>query len=259
MTIWRSAAASASVSGFEAGSCVIVAATMVWLLPTQHDEQGLSHPKAVTDHTEDLKLVERMLAGKEDAFKTFGDRYFKALYRFAAARLEGDRDLTREIVQIAMTKALSKLDTYRGEAALLTWLCSCCRNEILMHFRGQRSKPAEIEIEDEMVPTAGFDSHRPCDPEAALLQHEAANRVHMALDLLPSHYAQALEWKYLECLSVQEIAARMKVLPKAAESLLTRARQAFRTGYENVKAVGQTLAAGRNQERPDHGRTGSGH
>lgn len=257
MTIWRSAAASASVSGFEAGSCVIVAATMVWLLPAQRDERGLSHPKAVTDHIEDLKLAERMLAGEEKAFEAFGDLYFRALYRFAFARLQGDRDLTREIVQTAMTKALSKLETYRGEAALLTWLCSCCRNEILMHFRGGHSKPVEIEIEDEMVPAAGFDSHRPRDPEAALLQQEAANRVHMALDLLPPHYAQALEWKYLERLSVQEIAARMKVPPKAAESLLTRARQAFRTGYESVKAAGRVLAAGHAKGRPDHGRTGS--
>jgi DNA-directed RNA polymerase specialized sigma24 family protein len=56
----------------------------------------------------------------------------------------------------------------------------------------------------------------------------------MALDLLPPHYSQALEWKYLERLPVLEIAARMGVQAKAAESLLTRARQAFRTSYQSL-------------------------
>lgn len=178
----------------------------------------------MSDHTADLLLVERMLAGEERAFETFGERYFKALYRFTSVRLEGDRDLTREIVQTAMTKALSRLDTYRGEASLLTWLCSCCRNEILMHFRRRRTAPAGVELEE------GQDRR---DPEIVLLGKERANRVHMALDGIPDHYARALEWKYLDSLPVQEIASRMGVPPKAAESLLTRAREAFRKTYES--------------------------
>jgi RNA polymerase sigma-70 factor, ECF subfamily len=180
------------------------------------------------DHTEDQELVGRMLAGDERAFETFGERYFKALYRFTSARLEGDRDLTREIVQVAVTKALSRLDTYRGAASLLTWLCSCCRNEILMHLRRRRTAPVNAgpsELEQEAEPSD--------DPEVALLRRERALRVHMALDGIPEHYARALEWKYLDRLPVQEIASRMNVLPKAAESILTRARQAFRKTYES--------------------------
>jgi len=179
-----------------------------------------------------------MLAGEEDAFETFGERYFTAVYRFTFARLDGDRDLTREIVQTAMTKALSRLDTYRGDAALLTWLCACCRNEILMHFRRRRSAPADVELVEE--PASGF------DPEDQLLEREKAHRVHMALDVLPANYSQALQWKYLDRLSVNEIAWRLGMGPKAAESLLTRARQAFRTLYESLQ-----------QDVTDHGRTGS--
>jgi RNA polymerase sigma-70 factor, ECF subfamily len=190
------------------------------------------------DHGADLKLVERMLAGEEAAFEAFGERYFRAVYRFASVRLEGDRELTREIVQAAMTKALSKLDTYRGEASLLTWLCSCCRNEMLMHFRRRRTTPADVELEEELQPDPGFGSQNPRDPEAVLLKRESAHRVHMALDGLPDRYARALEWKYLDCLSVNEIAWRLGVLPKAAESLLTRARQAFRTLYESLQEDG---------------------
>ncbi len=181
-------------------------------------------------HIEDLRLVERMLAGEEAAFEAFGERCLKAVYRFTLARLQGDRALAQEIVQTAMAKALANLGTYRGDASLPTWLCSCCRNEILMHFRRRRTAPAEVALEEEDLEAAGDAG----DAEAALLRREEAVAVHMALDLLPEHYAQALEWMYTERLQVREIAALMGVQPKAAESLLTRARQAFRTSYTKL-------------------------
>ena len=198
------------------------------------DERRLKRPGPVADHSEDLQLVERMLAGEKAAFEAFAERSFKALYRFAAARLHGDLDLTRDIVQTAVTKALAKLDTYRGEASLLTWLCACCRNEILMHFRRRQAAPAENELEQQWGTGAGFGPQPPHDPEGALLKQEGAHLVHMALDSLPDHYARALEWKYLDRLSVEEIASRLGLRSKAAESLLSRARQAFRTSYEGL-------------------------
>jgi RNA polymerase sigma-70 factor (ECF subfamily) len=187
-------------------------------------------------HTEDRELVGRMLAGEESAFAEFVERHSRALYRYALARLRGDADLTRDLVQSAMIKAIAKLDTYRGEAALLTWLCACCRNEILMHLRRQRAAPVEVEIEDDVVPAVATAAAASDDPEAALLRREKARLVHMTLDLLPPRYAQVLEWKYVERLPVDEIAARLGVRSKAAESLLTRARQAFRASWEGLLA-----------------------
>jgi len=51
------------------------------------------------------------------------------------------------------------------------------------------------------------------------------------LDRLPPRYAAALEWKYIDGLPVNEIAARLELTSKAAESMLTRAREAFREGF----------------------------
>ncbi len=56
----------------------------------------------------------------------------------------------------------------------------------------------------------------------------------MTLDALPRAYGDALEWKYVHGHSVREIAARLNLGEKAAESLLTRARQAFRDGFAAV-------------------------
>lgn len=209
-------------------------------------------------HSEDLALAGRMLAGDAEAFEGFAERYTRALYRFALSRLAGDRELTREIAQTTMCKALAKLDTYRGDAALFTWLCACCRNEILMHFRGRRSAPDELELEEGVEPAPGFPAAEPPysgkSAEVTLLEREAAERVHLALDLLPAHYARALEWKYLESLPVRDIAARLGLQPKAAESLLTRARQAFRAAYDGLKAGRAAFAAGLDERVLDHGR-----
>jgi len=74
------------------------------------------------------------------------------------------------------------------------------------------------------------------------LREEIRRLVQVALDQLPRRYGDALEWKYIDGLSVREIAERLSVSAKAAESLLTRARVAFRDVF---LALGGTM--GRRQ------------
>ncbi len=189
----------------------------------------------VRDNREDLALVARMGAGDESAFDAFGERYVGPVYRFTLSRLGGDRELARELSQRALCKALARLETFRGGASLLTWLCSCARNEILMHWRGGRTAPLQPSGEELFETTPAVNGYLPQDPEEGLLRRESAELVHLSLDALPAHYARALEWKYLEHMPVKEIAARLRLLPKAAESLLVRARQAFRQAYEGLQ------------------------
>ncbi|HVR96431.1 MAG TPA: sigma-70 family RNA polymerase sigma factor [Thermoanaerobaculia bacterium] len=177
---------------------------------------------------EEQALVRRMLAGDETAFAVFSDSYIPAVYRFAQHRL-ADRELTRDIVQATVCKAIAKLKTFRGESGLTTWLCACCQNEIAAHFRRQSRTAGEVELTEDVAAV---------DPalDEGLLQKERDRLVHVALDAIPPHYSRALEWKYLDRLPVEAIAARLGVRPKAAESLLTRARQSFREMYERITA-----------------------
>jgi RNA polymerase sigma-70 factor, ECF subfamily len=61
---------------------------------------------------------------------------------------------------------------------------------------------------------------------------ERAERVARALAALPERYEAVLQAKYLDEKSVAQIAAAWAETPKAVESLLTRARQAFRQMYQ---------------------------
>jgi len=188
--------------------------------------------------TKDLELARRLIAGDEAAFEQFADRQIPALHRFAGRRLDGDRELTRDIVQSTLCKAIAKLASFRGEAALSTWLCACCRNEIAAHFRRHPPSRREIDLEIvEQVEAGELAAVQPEGAEGVLLRREAGAAVHRALDALPSHYSRALEWKYIDCLPVKEIARRLDLGLKAAESVLTRARQAFRGEYRNPTSV----------------------
>jgi len=210
----------------------------------QRGEVGQSRPAVAPGHgggealsaADDRVLAARMRDGDDLAFNELVERYSSPLYRFSLARLDGNRDLALETVQTAMAKAIARIETYRGDSSLLTWLCACCRNEILMHHRRARSAPREVELADETQPAAGSPTRSELDPESRMLRLETSRLVHMTLDLLPQRYAQALEWKYVDQLSVDEIATRLAVRPKAAESLLTRARNAFRDRYRGVTA-----------------------
>lgn len=181
----------------------------------------------------DKALAERMLAGDRQAFDVFFESHMPGLYRFTLARLR-DRDQTREVVQTSIVKAIAHLETYRGEASLTAWLYTICRNEIHRCFRRRRRSPHQVELAEDLPEVRGaLDSLAAgfADPETAANRDEVARLVHATLDHLPPHYGHALEWKYLDGLSVKEIARRLKLAPKAAESLLTRARAAFRDGY----------------------------
>ncbi len=169
------------------------------------------------------ELVKRMIAGDESAFEEFAESYIPAIYRFASNRLRGDRELTQEVVQSTVCKVIAKMGSFRGEAALTTWLCACCRNEIAAHFRRRPRHAGEVDFETaEAAGAAGSDlgdlnSGLSEGPEAAVLRREGQEFVHQALDELPQRYGLALEWRYVDNLGVNEIADRLNLGYKAAE------------------------------------------
>ena len=182
----------------------------------------------------DLELARRVDACDESAFEEFFAAYFPRVYRFARVRLAGNEDEAEDVAQATLIKAMGKLHSYRGEAALFTWLCAICRRDIAERIE-RTGRTVQISLtEDRADVRAVLDALAAMaedDPEHELRRREVSGLVRTALDHLPRHYGDALEWKYMQDLSVEEIARRLDLGYKAAESLLTRARQAFREGF----------------------------
>jgi RNA polymerase sigma-70 factor (ECF subfamily) len=185
----------------------------------------------------DLDLARRILAGDESASEAFFAEYFRRLYRFACIRLGGDEQAAEEVVQSTLIRALRKLHTYRGEAALFTWLCTLCRREIGGWLQRTRRTTDVSLVEDHAATRMALEaaaSLASTDPESEAGRQEVSRLVQVTLDHLPGRYGQVLEWRYIQDLSVDEISHRLGVGYKAAESLLTRARRAFRDAFPMV-------------------------
>lgn len=186
-------------------------------------------------HEEDIKLVRLLMSRDEAAFRDFFDDYFPRLFRFALRRVGEDPEAARDIVQAALTRGVRRLETYRGEASLFTWLCQITRREMSDYLSRLGRERAYVhrlvELEEDPHNRAVLESipaERDYEPEAVAQRQDLAARVHAALDYLPSRYAKVLELKYLEELSVEAIATRLGLSVIAVQSLLARARQAFR-------------------------------
>jgi RNA polymerase sigma-70 factor (ECF subfamily) len=189
---------------------------------------------------DERELVRRMLAGNEQAFEEFFKAYFPALFRFALIRLRQE-EAAEEVVQRALCQAITKLKTYRGEAALFTWLCTFCRHEISAYLKKEsrffltdfiQETPEMLAALESLLVSS--DQH----PEQIALRKELSQLVQVALEALPFRYSNALRWKYIEGISVKEIAARLDLGLKAAESLLTRARNAFQDAFLTLTSTG---------------------
>ena len=180
----------------------------------------------------DLATARRVLQGDQAVFRQLFDEYFPRLYRFALARLHGDADLAGEVVQQTFCRAIERLETYRGEAALYTWFCQICSNLVVDHYRSHSQESRRVvfiedspEIQAILAALTDPDGER---GEAELVRRDVTRLVQATLDHLPERYGDVLEWKYVDDLPVAEIAHRLTLSVKAAESLLGRARQAFR-------------------------------
>ena len=186
---------------------------------------------------EDRDLARQVAAGDEKAFEAFFREYFPRLYRFTLTRIGSDESLAEEIVQRTLILAMRKVGNYRGEALLFTWLCQICRNEMAAIYR-QRGLEAErqVPLEDNPAVQAALESlsAEGATPETQHSSDELARLVRVTLEYLPAKYATALEMKYIQGCSVEEIGAELEISGKAAESVLTRARAAFKEGFRSL-------------------------
>ena len=174
------------------------------------------------DPWEERAVRDAVLAGDAAAWRAWYDRHFARLAEYARWRCGGLPDLADDVIQETWLTAVRRLrafDPARG--SFFHWLCglasNAARNAVRGRLRaGKRARPLDAD-------------HRA--PEACPAAADRAERTAAALAALPERYEVVLRGKYLERRSVDEIAAANNWTPKAVESLLSRAREAFREAF----------------------------
>ena len=153
---------------------------------------------------------------------------FEQVYAYVAYRVAPVWEAAEDITQEVFLGAFQSKHAFHDNGSALAWLRGIARHKIADHFRSRGSdassrlrispKPASD------VPAKPVNETEANPPERAVL-------VAMALRQLLENYAELLEEKYLEGLSVRRIARNRSSTEKAVESALTRARAAFRQAY----------------------------
>jgi RNA polymerase sigma-70 factor (ECF subfamily) len=157
--------------------------------------------------------------------KAFDD-WFPRLYRYAASRLPGAEDEAEDVVGEAFLAFMSKMDGFRGDSSAYTWLFTVVRRKVADRWRrGSRLERLE-DGEEPRSPYAG--------PETAALESAKRQAVRDALARMPREGRYALVMKYVEGFSQKDIARILGKSEKAAESVMTRARDIFRKLYAEV-------------------------
>ena len=142
-------------------------------------------------------------------------------------------------MQSALAKAVRNMESYRAEAAMFTWLCAICRNEISDWIRRESRYREHIVLVEDLPEVSGAIDSWQAPPEDSPERHyqrgEALRLIQVALDRLPANYGNVLEWKYVQGYSVREIATRLDLGTEATQSLLARAKRAFADIYSTLQ------------------------
>jgi RNA polymerase sigma-70 factor (ECF subfamily) len=163
-------------------------------------------------------LRRAILAGDERAWRTLYDEAFADLYAYVRWRCGGLGDRADEVVQETWMTAVRRIAAFDpNQGAFAAWLRGIAVNLLRNYFRRPvRSRP--LAEADGMA-------------RSDVTDRERAESVAVALAELPPRYEAVLRAKYLDGRSVQDIAGDHGETPKAVESLLSRAREAFREAY----------------------------
>lgn len=141
-----------------------------------------------------------------------------------------DPDDAEDVAHSALLKAAQKMDTFRGESSVRTWLHTITTNECRMLRR--RKQPSSLDSYFDTVVEDNVSSNEP-DPEEIALELEARQEVMAGLEALPPDYRCALLLKEGQGLSVAEVANMMGATEASTRSTLYRARKMLR---ENLVA-----------------------
>ncbi len=165
-------------------------------------------------------LRDAVLAGDARAWQTLYDDAFAGLFAYVSWRCGGLRDPAEDVVQQTWLTAVRRIADFDPDRARFAqWLAGIAAHLLRNHWRKARR------------PTPSRNGHAEA-ADAEPQRRERAEAVARALAELPDRYEAVLRAKYLDQRSVAEIAAEWGESPKAVESLLSRARAAFRNAYQ---------------------------
>lgn len=206
----------------------------------------------------DRILVERVKAGDVRAFEMLHRRYYARIYRFVFMRL-GNAEDAADVASTTFIKALNRLDSFqfRRSASIYPWLHQIASNCVIDAIR-TRPPGGMLSLDAQAAEDVdSFLEYLPADgPTAQELveRDEVRGVVLKAIDQLPADQARAVALRFLDDLSIREIAQALERSEGAVKSLLHRALQGLRQHLKSTVANARATVVSTPQQ-PRHGKT----
>ena len=172
---------------------------------------------APASSVDERELIARVRAGDGLAERALYDAHVDRVFRLAY-RLAGDDDLARDFTQETFIRAFERLDSFRGEAALSTWLYTIATTVTLNGLRKLKRRGREIEL-DHAAEVAGGARHA---------EPDLKTRLYAAIDALSEKYRTVFVMHDIEGYTHEEIATALNVEVGTSKAQLSRARAKLR-------------------------------
>ena len=175
---------------------------------------------------DEKELIGKLLKNDQKAVRIFYRLYQPRLLRFILLKVNDGQD-AEEVTHDILIDALDSLPFFKGNASLYSWMCGIARHNIVDYYRRQKIKsivfstfPFLKKLTDEAL-----------SPEFALEKEDLQSRFYAVLQSLPEGFSIILRLKYIDGLTLAEIAKELNITYKAAESKLFRARIAYQEKF----------------------------
>lgn len=188
-----------------------------------------------SDGARELDLFRRAQTGDRGAFGQLAIRLQDRLYN-AILRVIGDREEARELTQETFVKALTKIESFRGESQPYTWMFRIGVNLAITHLRKvQRRRTFSLDApspgrsnDDQASGLIDRLSRDQEPPERALERREVQQQVLVALGRLDAEHRAILVMRDVEDMDYQQMADVLAIPLGTLKSRLFRARLALR-------------------------------
>jgi RNA polymerase sigma-70 factor (ECF subfamily) len=178
----------------------------------------------------DSVLITSLLQGNEKCLRAFYVQYSPRLYNFIITKVSNPKD-AEEILQDTLIDCLDALRDFTGNSSLYTYLCAIAKYKTVDYYRKKKVK----RIVFSKFPAVERILSIAATPQDLLDERITQEKVQEVLTKLRPNYSKALKLKYLHGLSVKQIALKMQISFKAAESILFRARKEFAVVYRRTR------------------------
>lgn len=196
------------------------------------EEQVSAMSRESSDHqtsTDEAELTRRVQQGNIEAFEQLFVRFSPRIYR-QAMHLLGNGAEAEEIMQEVFLTLYEKAASFRGDAAISTWLYRLTANAAITRLR-RRTRNREVLFED-YLPQFGEGGHhqeRPVvdwshDLEQSFVREEAIRLLQQAIDELRPLDKAVVVLSDLEELPQREIGEILGLSVSAVKTRLHRAR-----------------------------------